>query len=114
MKSCTPFIKYVTKIEGTTMDDAGDLDLVMAIYNLLVYNSNDSKTKNSLWFYSKDEAANFNYDIANTNAFKSSEYKDKSIAATHAQLTPSDNNAILKNSTITIPLKYLINFWRSL
>ena len=29
------FIKCITKIDGTTIDDAEDLDLVMLIYNLL-------------------------------------------------------------------------------
>ena len=36
-KNCAPFIKCVTKIGGTTIDDAEDLDLVMLMYNLLQY-----------------------------------------------------------------------------
>ena len=32
------------KIDGTTIDDAADLDLVMLMYNLLMYNSNYSDT----------------------------------------------------------------------
>ena len=39
--------------------------------NLIEYNSNYSETTGSLWFYSKDEAINFNVDITNTNNFKS-------------------------------------------
>ena len=35
----------------------------MPMYNLLEYGSNDSDTTSRLWFYSKDEAANFNNDI---------------------------------------------------
>ena len=30
-----PFIKCITKTDGTTTDDAEDLDLVMTMYNLL-------------------------------------------------------------------------------
>ena len=33
----------------------------------------------SLWFYSKDEAADFNADIVNTDNFKSFKYQDKSL-----------------------------------
>ena len=38
------------KIDGTTIDDAEDLDLVMPVYNLTEYNSNYSKTTGSLRF----------------------------------------------------------------
>ena len=39
-KNCAPFIKCITKIDRTTIDDAEDLDLVMPMYNLLEYSSN--------------------------------------------------------------------------
>ena len=45
------FTRYVTKIDA--IDDAGDLDLVMLIYNLLEYSSNYSDMTGSIWFYSK-------------------------------------------------------------
>ena len=61
-KNCAPFTKCITKIDGTTIDDAEDLDLVMPMYNLIEYSSNYSETTGSLWFYSKDEATNFNVD----------------------------------------------------
>ena len=38
------------KIDGTTIDDAEDLDLVMSVYNLTEYNSNYSETTGSLRF----------------------------------------------------------------
>ena len=43
----------------------------MPIYNSKEYSSNYSETTGSLWFYSKEEAANFNADIADDNNFKS-------------------------------------------
>ena len=46
-----------------TIDDSEDLDLVMWIYNLIEYSSNCSETTGSLWFYSKDDATNFNNKI---------------------------------------------------
>ena len=69
--------------------------------------------KESLWFNSKDEATNFNADIANDNGFKSFEYKAKILRNTTAQADNAANGA-LKNSTIAVLLKYLSNFWRSL
>ena len=63
----------MTKIHGTTIDDPEDLDLVMVVYNLLEHSSNYFDTTSGLWFYSKDEATNFNADIENHNGFKSFE-----------------------------------------
>ena len=84
--------KYVTKIDGTTVDDAEDLDLVMPMYHLIEYSSNYSETKGSLWFNSKDKATNFDADIANTDDLKSFKYKDKLLGNTEA----GNTNGILK------------------
>ena len=43
-RRCNPFIKRITKINGTSIDDAEDLQLVMPMYNLIEYNSNHSDT----------------------------------------------------------------------
>ena len=50
-KNCAPFIKCITKIDGTTIHNANDLDLVMTMYNLIEYSSNYSETTGNLWFY---------------------------------------------------------------
>ena len=55
------------KIDETTIDGAEDLNLVMPMYNLIEYSSNHSETMGSLWFYSKDEATDFNANIASTD-----------------------------------------------
>ena len=39
----------------------------MSMYNLVEYSSNHSETTGSLWFYSQDEAIDFNADITNDN-----------------------------------------------
>ena len=86
----------------------------MPMYNLIIeYSSNYSETTGSLLFYSKDEATDFNNNIASTDNFKSFKYKAKLLWNTEAQ---ADNavNGILKNATIAVPLKYLNNFWRLL
>ena len=36
-KNCTPFTECITKVYGATIDDPEDLDLVMPMYNLLIY-----------------------------------------------------------------------------
>ena len=74
-KNCKPFTKCITKIDGTTIDDAENLDLVMPMYKLTEYSYNYSETTGSLWFLSKDEATDFNTDITNTNNLKSFMYK---------------------------------------
>ena len=40
-------------------------------------------------------------------------YKAKLLGSTIAQPTPNQANEILKNATLSVPLKYLTNFWRS-
>ena len=102
----------MAKFDGTTIDDGEDLYLVMLMYILIEYSSNYSETTGSLWFYSKDEATDFNADIVNDNNFKSFKYNIKLLANTVAQ---ADNvsNGILKKATIAVPLKYLSNFWIS-
>ena len=80
------------------------------MYNLIEYSSNYSETTVSLWFYSKDEATNFNANIANDNNFKSFKYKTELLGNTEADKV----NRILKNATIVVLLKYLSKFWKSL
>ena len=108
-KNCASFTYCITKIDGTTIDQAEDLDLAMPMYNLIEHSSNYSETKGSSLIYYKDQAANFNADIANDNNFKSFEYKVKLLGNT----VTYDANGILKNETVPAPLKYLINFWGS-
>ena len=92
------------KNDGATIDDAEDL--VMPRCNLIEYCSNYSKTTWSLWFYSKEEATNFNANIENTDDFRSFKYKVKLIGNT----VPEADNGMLKNTTIAVSLKLLSNF----
>ena len=61
----------------------------------------------------KDEATNFNPDIANKNVTPF-EYKAKLYGNKVVQPAPDQANGILKNAIIAVPLKYLNSFWRSL
>ena len=105
-KNCAPFTQCTTKIDGRTIDEAEDLDLVKPMYNLLEYSLNFSETTGKLRFYSKDEGTNFNADIANDNNFKSFEYRAKLLGNTAANRA----NGILRNETIAVPANYLNNF----
>ena len=53
-KNCTPFIRCITNIDGTTADDAEGLDLVISMCKLIEYSLNYFCTTDSLLFYSKD------------------------------------------------------------
>ena len=46
-KNCAPFIKHIMKIDGTVLDDAEDLDLVMPMQNIIECSSNYSETTRS-------------------------------------------------------------------
>ena len=80
------------------------------MYNLLEYTSNYSNKTCSLRFYSKNESANFNANIANNPNFKSFSYKTKLLRSIEA----NGANGILRNKVIAVSLKYLSKFWESL
>ena len=94
-------ICHVLKINGTFIDNAEDLDVVMPMYNLIEYNKNYSKTSGTLWSYYKDISID---SITNSTSFK---YK---ISITGK--TANDGNT--KEVEFSVPLKHLSNFWRIL
>ena len=111
-QNCASFTNCITKIDETTIDDAEELDLVMSMYNLIEYSSNYSETTGSLWVYSKNEATDFNNNIADTdNNFKSFKHKAKLLGNTVAK-DYNDANGLLKTARIAVPLKYLSGVWR--
>ena len=83
----------------------------MPMYNLIEYSDNYSKTSASLWQYCKeilavDDTGNIvNFD--GTNETDSLKFKTKTTGQT-------GNNGRIDNIEITVPLKYLSNFWRIL
>ena len=91
-EKCAPFTKCIIKIDGTTIDNAEYLALVMPVCNLIKYSSNYSETTESLCFYSKHKAKNFNNNIANTNNFKSFKCKAKLLGNTVDQPDNANND----------------------
>ena len=54
-KNCAPFVKCISIINNTEIDNDKDIDIVMPMYNLIEYSDNYSKTSGSLWQYYKDD-----------------------------------------------------------
>ena len=62
-KNCAPFTNCIRKINNTQVDNAKDIDIVMAMYNLIEFSDDYSKTSGGLWQYCKDIPA-----VDNNNA----------------------------------------------
>ena len=56
-ENCSPFIDYISEINNTQTDNAKGIDLVIPMYNLIVYRDNYAKTSGSLWQYYRDKTA---------------------------------------------------------
>ena len=117
---------------NTLIGNAEDLDVVMAMYNLIEYRKSYKKTTGSLRNYYSDELSddtndnnNLNKNVINSESFK---YKTNITGFTYnvgARITNVEGNEInnpaydanksgKKEVDIAVPLKYLSNFWRAL
>ena len=88
----------------------------MPMYNLLEYSDSYSMTSGSLWNYYRNEINDdenendVNENMANKNKIatsKSFKYNTKILGS-----TPNNGNRL--NAEVNVPLKYVINSWRSL
>ena len=122
LKNNAPFLSCITRINGELIEDANDLDIVIPMYNLLEYSKNYKKTIGSLYNYYRDELSddadhnNFdNIKVVNSNTFKC---KNKITGNTYNVDAVAQGYDVNKNGTqeieLSIPLKYLGNFWRAL
>ena len=122
LKNNALFVSCIRRINGELIEDADDSDIVVSMYNLLEYSKNYRKTIGSLYNYYRDELSddaddnNFdNIKVVNSNTFK---YKNKITGNTYNVDTVAQGYDVNKNGTqeveLTIPLKYLGNFWRAL
>ena len=80
-KSCAPFEKCRTEINGTFVDDAQHINIAMPMYNLIEYSDNYSDTSGSLWNFKRDEIIN-NADVTNDDNAPSFKYKANLIGNT--------------------------------
>ena len=111
-KNSAPFINFISKINGVKTDNTEDLDVVMPMYNLLVYSKNYKKITGSLWNYYRDESSstigdnNINHSLLNSESF---DYKSSFM---ENGVTP--DNLTKNDVKVVVPLKHLSDFWRHL
>ena len=115
LKSNTPFVSCITRINGELIEDADDLDIVMPRYNLLEYCKNYRKTIGSLYNYYRDELGandNNNDNTVNSDTFR---YKNNITGNNYNVDVGAQGYDVNKNGTqkieLAIPLRY---FWRAL
>ena len=101
-RKIAPFINCISKINGTLMCNAEDLDVPMPIYNLLEYSKNHSKTIGSLWNYYRDELTG-DGEINHYLGPKSFDFKS-SIMGKLGYIN-NDNQASKNEISLSVPLK---------
>ena len=112
LKTNPPFFSYISKINNTLIDNAEDLDIVMAMYNLVEYSKSYSKTSGSFWNYYRDDP-NGGAGGENNNVYYSLEDSKSFDYKTNIKEKLQGINRT-KNVEVAVPLKYLSNFWRTL
>ena len=109
LKNCAPFTNCIIEINNTQIDNAKDIAIEMAMYNLIEYSDNYSKTSGSLWQYCKDIPAVDNNTIVDFNEANATDLFNFKV-----KMTGHTENDGTKSVEIMVPLKYLSNFWRTL
>ena len=89
-----PFTKCITRIDGTTIDDAEDLDLVMLVYSLIECIS--SLTQQIILMLILQTPMFLN--LLGINILSILEY----IGGIVTQSNPNQSKGILKHATITV------------
>ena len=111
-KNCAPFRRCVTHINDEHVETAENLDIIMPMNNLLEYSDNYADSSGSLQQFKRGEqditAAGIPNGVTTDN---SSSFKYKS---SFFKTLTNDDNEVFKDVKITVPPKYLFNFFRSL
>ena len=110
LKNCAPFTKCNLEINDEQVETAKNLDITMPMYNLIEYSDNYQDSSATLYQYKRDEPPEDNAinDLA-TDTSSSFKYKVSLLG------NPVLVGNITKRSVkVVVPLKYLINFFRSL
>ena len=105
LKNCAPFTKYNLEINDEQVDTAENLDITMAMYNLIEYSDNYQDSSATLYQYKRD------LTVADLTADNSSSLKYKISLLGNPVVA---NNIARINVKVVVPLKYLSNFFRSL
>ena len=106
-KSNAPFINCISKVNSIKIDNAGDLDVVMPMYNLLEY----SKQVLCGIIIEMNQLILF---LLILNLLNIKQVLQEKLIIL-VLMKKVDANKVDKNETeVVIPLKYLSNFWKSL
>ena len=110
----TPFTRSVIHLNETHIETAENLELVMTYYNLIEYSDNYQDTVGSLYQFKRDEQPfdNNETNIVNVTTANSSCFKYKSSLIDRS--TTEDGGAGANAYRISVPLKYISSFFRSL
>ena len=68
----------ISYISDEHVDNAGNLDIIMPMYNLIEYSDNCSDTSGNLWQFKRDEQNINNRKPANASTADSSSFKYES------------------------------------
>ena len=100
-KNCVPFTDCFSLINNNQVNSAKDLYAVMPMNNLIEYSDGYKKLSGILWQHHKDDS---NDNIADSNSFifKARIAERNLVAGT------------TKDDEISMPLKYLSSFWRTI
>ena len=100
-KNNVPFTNCISKINNLLIDNAGDLDFVMPMYNLIEYSKNYRKTTESLWNYCRDELSddtnsnnNLNKNVINSKSFKWKTSITESTYNVNERITNEEGNQV--------------------
>ena len=108
--NCAPFTKCNLEINDEHVDIAENLDIVMAMYNLIEYSDNYQDSSATLYQYKRDQPPEDDA-VADLTADNSSSFKYKINLLGNPVVA---NNVARRNVKVAAPLKYLSNFFRSL
>ena len=64
-KNCPPFTRCVTHTNDEHFETAGNLDIIMPMYNLLEYSDNYADSSGRLWQFKRDEQNITNAGVPN-------------------------------------------------
>ena len=112
-KNCAPFTICVTHINDEHVETAGNLDIIMPMYNLIEYSDNYADSSGSLYQFKRDEAPTNDGNLLNVALDNSTSFKYKVSILGKAD-DADGNDRSLKNIKLVVPLKYLSKLFRSL
>ena len=114
LKNCASFTKCNLEINDEHVDTAENLDIVMSMYNLIECSDNCQDSSATLYQYKRDEPPE-DYAVAGLTANNSDSLKYKIKLLGNVTEVAGDAAGVRKlNVKVVVPLKYLINFFRSL